>query len=338
MPHRAYTLDTETIRAALNDPQRLVEQLGLGRRVVAQRDGLLVCCPAHDDRTPSCSVRLVDGVVRAHCFACGFASDALGLIAAAFRLPTRGAGFRETLETGADLAGVAPGGTISRSVAPAARPRTDRSYPPCREVSAVWRAARPLAEDRDAQSWCERRGLDVASLDHFDLARVVSPAAKLPRWARFRGQLWTNTGHRVVVPVYDSRGAICSLRAVRVTDGDTPKRLPPARHRAAGLVLADAGARRMLAGHLAMLPSPLRIVIAEGEPDYLTWATRFSDADEHAPVVLGVVAGAWTSEIAGRIPDGSRVAIWTHCDLAGDGYAAKIAETLGARVELWRAA
>jgi hypothetical protein len=141
----------------------------------------------------------------------------------------------------------------------------------------------------------------------------------------------------VIVPVVDARGVMRSVRAIRVKEAETPKRLPPCGHRAAGLVLANGGARRMLAEQLGDLPSPLRIVIVEGEPDYLTWATRFSDADEDAPVVLGVVSGSWTPEIATRIPWRARVVVWTHRDVAGDRYAANIAATLSARAELWRA-
>lgn len=335
MPDRTHVPDADEIRGALTNPWRLVTQLGLGRRVVQQRDGVLVCCPAHTDRTPSCSVRLVGAVIRARCFACGFKADAIGLVAAALGLPTYGVGFRATLAAAASLG--ATGSSISGPLREAARSPVHRTYPSSGEVAAVWCAAMPLAEDIEARAWCEARGLAVASVDNLGLARVVAADAALPQWARFRGQAWTSTGHRVVVPTYDELGSVRSLRAIRITGSDTPKRLPPAGHRASGLVLADAGGRQLLAGHLLELPQPLCIVIAEGEPDFLTWATRFSDANEDAPVVLGVLAGAWTSEIAARIPSGSRIAVWTHHDPAGERYAAAIAEMLWARTDLWRA-
>ena len=50
--------------------------------------------------------------------------------------------------------------------------------------------------------------------------------------------------------------------------------------------------------------------------------------------MLGMVEGAWSAEIAARIPKDARVIVATHHDKNGDGYAAKIAATLaGRRVE-----
>jgi hypothetical protein len=64
----------------------------------------------------------------------------------------------------------------------------------------------------------------------------------------------------------------------------------------------------------------------------------FSDANELAPAVLGIVNGSWTEEIAARIPDGTRVVVRTHSDGAGDDYAAKIVHSLSARCSLSRVA
>jgi len=116
------------------------------------------------------------------------------------------------------------------------------------------------------------------------------------------------------------------------------KAAAPAGFAVAGLCMADPLARLVLQDGAA--PSwwhgPLRIVVAEGEADFLTWATHFSDADEEARAVIGVVAGSWTPEIAARVPDGSRVVIRTHADEAGDRYADRIAETLTGRCILQR--
>jgi hypothetical protein len=81
---------------------------------------------------------------------------------------------------------------------------------------------------------------------------------------------------------------------------------------------------------------PLRVVVVEGEPDFLTWATRFSDADEDVPVVLGVLSGGWSNDMAMRIPDDARVVIRTHHDPAGDAYADVVRESLGPRCEVLR--
>jgi len=81
--------------------------------------------------------------------------------------------------------------------------------------------------------------------------------------------------------------------------------------------------------------APMDVIIAEGEPDFLTWAVSSSDANDRPPAVLGVVAGAWSADIAARIPDGSRVVIRTHRDAAGDAYAAAIRDSLAGRVDLY---
>ena len=138
--------------------------------------------------------------------------------------------------------------------------------------------------------------------------------------------------------IRDRAGVLRSVRAMRVVEGDTPKRLPPSGHRASGLVLADPLARLVI--EHAAVPSwwpsskPLRLVVVEGEPDWLTWSTRYSDADETAPGVIGVVSGAWSKEIAERVPSGARVIVRTHDDKAGHKYAAAVIETLRARCDV----
>ena len=62
--------DTAHIRAALDDARGLAEALGLldgrrGRDWQSQPGGVLVLCPWHDERSPSCSITLgPDGTVR----------------------------------------------------------------------------------------------------------------------------------------------------------------------------------------------------------------------------------------------------------------------------------
>jgi hypothetical protein len=76
---------------------------------------------------------------------------------------------------------------------------------------------------------------------------------------------------------------------------------------------------------------PAALVIAEGVPDFLTWPTRYSDRDESAPAVIGVISGSWSDAIAARVPDGLRVAVRTHRDDAGRGYASRICASLSPR-------
>lgn len=340
------TVDVRTLRESLSDPRALVEALGLAdghRSIVRHGSGVLVRCPWHADRTPSCSVRVGgDGTIAVRCHACGACGDVLSLIAATNGLDVR-RDFREVLRIGAEIAGRwdllderATSPVPRPKPIPSPRPEPERDYPPAAEVDAVWSASGRATGDTEARTMLEGRGLDVEHIDALGLARVVPASVSLSPWASFRRQPWTATGHRLVLPVVDHHGDVRSLRAWRIVDGESPKRLPPAGYRASGLVLACPFARAMLAGNLEGLPMPLRIVVVEGEPDFLTWATRFSDADESAPVVLGVLSGSWTSELASRIPDGARIVIRTHADAAGLRYATQVARTLSGRCSVLR--
>jgi hypothetical protein len=196
------------------------------------------------------------------------------------------------------------------------------------------------------------RGIDPTTVEERGLARALPRNARMPRWAwapkgtEPAGGTWTALGYRLVVPLYDPTGAMVSVRARRVfapglepQDG-RPKALGPSGSELRGLVMADGLGRIMLSGAPqgdgnASTPRG-GLVIAEGEPDFLTWATRWSDANQDAPGVLGVVAGSWCDELAARVPDGTKTAVRTHLDDAGEKYAATIIRTLHPRCPTFR--
>jgi hypothetical protein len=99
--------------------------------------------------------------------------------------------------------------------------------------------------------------------------------------------------------------------------------------------MADGPALSRLTGGSPARVGRVRVVIVEGEIDYLTRATSYTDS-ETAPAVFGVIAGAWSGDIAARIPDGALVAIRTDHDAAGDKYAEEIRSTLAQRCEVRR--
>ena len=98
--------EVRELRRRLDDPARVVALLGLEKGARRQPRGLLVRCPVHADRTPSCSVRVAsDGTISAHCHGCSWSGDVLGLVAAVHQLDVR-RDFRRVLEIAADMAGV----------------------------------------------------------------------------------------------------------------------------------------------------------------------------------------------------------------------------------------
>src|SRR5262249_24589607 len=109
----------------------------------------------------------------------------------------------------------------------------------------------------------------------------------------------------------DAAGDMRSVRCWRVVDGDGPKRRPPFGHKASELVMVDGFGRSMLRGEVA----PYRVVIVEGEPDFMT---RASIATDPHLATVGGISAAWTTASAQRFPVGARGASGTQEDKAGD--------------------
>jgi hypothetical protein len=336
MPDR---LNTDAIRRAICNPTALVAALGLEEGAIRQAHGITIRCPWHAERTASCSITLgPDGTIRVHCFGCGISGDAFHLIAQVYGLDVQ-RDFPKVLKRAAEIAGLGPNvGSASRTahpLRPTASPPSPRMYPPRDEVVELLAACTAVCDDLPLHRDLETRGIDPATVTDRDLARALSGTARLPPWARSRGGTWAETGHRLIVPLYDASGQIVTVRARRLLGEDRPKALPPAGYRHDGAVMADPLARLLLAGQPVDWWTRRRVLIAEGEPDWLTMATHYGD-DESTPAVLGVVASSWSAEIAARIPDGACVIIRTHADPAGQRYACEIGLTLAQRCRLLR--
>lgn len=332
------------IKRALSDPTRVLDALGIlgeGRARQRQASGWIIRCPVHGDRTPSCSVQAKDGALVWKCHGCDASGDVLSLVAVVRGLSLR-RGFREVLVEAARLASLwhlvdelegrgaretappRPAATLPERPAPAERPRT---YPDGAE--AFWGQCVPVGEDAGVAEHLRGRAIDPDAVEGRDLARALPAAGDLPAWASYRGSAdrarsWREAGYRLVVPMRDAAGAMRAVRGWRVTEGEGPKRLPPSGCKASGLVMADGFGIAMLRGERA----PARVVITEGEPDFLTWATRVRDA---RTAVIGIVSGSWGEPFAARVPLGARVDIRVDHDEAGDRYFAEIAKGLKRR-------
>lgn len=312
------------LKRALSDARQVCRALGLDKGAEPQRGGYVICCPVHGDRNPSCSVsRGDDGLVRVHCFTCGFAGDVLHLIAAVRGLDLR-RGFPEVIEEAVRLAGLPELLEEPRAKTVDAK----RTYPMPSEIASVWQRAVPVTEHAGATAWLASRGLDAERLAAADVARAIPDGLSLPWWASWRGKSWTELRHQLLIPVFDHMGEMRSLRAgeLRAVEGK-PKRLPPGGHLSKGLVLANKCAQALF-GHGAHYD----LLIVEGEPDFLTWATESDLA------VVGVGSGWWSRAHAKRVPAGTKAVLRTHQDEAGDRYANEIGFTLARRATLRRPA
>lgn len=238
------------------------------------------------------------------------------------------------------LCNLAGGGT---SPFPSVRPPRAEPVPvrpPSREVARVWEQAREVLDDAQARAWlAEQRGLDPGAVADFDLARVIAESASLPPWAFYGNRPWVRSGHRLVVPLFGATGRMESLHA-RALGASPPKAkaASPSRAGVRGLVMADRLGQLLLAdapladgSHASAWVQRCGLWVVEGLPDFLTAASQWSDADEDAPAVLGIVSGSWTPELAARLPNGCRVVLALHPDTAGEQYVRRIHETLDER-------
>ena len=237
---------------------------------------------------------------------------------------------------------------VQRSSATPPTRQLDPERPPISELTALWNACVGVSEEPDVASWFVSRGLDPEKTDELNLARAIPKGIWLPPWARYKGnypqsQPWTLLGYRLLVPCYSHTGGFRSLRARCIfSQSETPKSLPPSGYAAKGLLMADALGQGILTKKEVLNPQNaaeeknLRLIITEGEPDFLTWATRFSDSAEDIPAVWGIMSGSWNEEIASCIPDGTRVIIRTDHDQAGNRYAHQIYKTLSTRCFIMR--
>ncbi|HZL19240.1 MAG TPA: CHC2 zinc finger domain-containing protein [Polyangia bacterium] len=329
------------LRRRLADPRRLCEVLGLLDGAKPQLGGLLIRCPWHAERTASCSVRVAaDGTIGIRCFGCDATGDALDLIAVVNGLTTD-SDFSRVKELAAELAGTTLDADLPPPPPRQAPPAPTRDYPLQGEVAALWESGRPVSDDPLVAPWLRSRDLDPGTIETRDLARALPVDDALPRWARSRWGSWVESGHRLLVPVFDELGRLRSVRARRVVArDDAPKALPPSGHRVSGLIMADALARQLL--ERGSLPDfwpkgiELQIAILEGEPDYLRWATSWPEEHLTAPGIFAIVAGSWTPQIAARIPNRADVSILVHHDAAGEKYTDTIVASIRGRVTLRR--
>lgn len=330
----ARTDHAREIRYALTDPRTLCERLGLlvdRKAWIKQASGVTVRCPEHGGLSLSVT-RGPDGTVRAKCFGCDFTGDALELVARVRGLSTR-RDFRAVLLEAAEVAGlralareIETGAerTEREPVKPPPRPREpERTYPSAREVAALLASCVPCTDDLEVSAWLDSRKLDAGAVGALGVAALPREAST-PWWARYQGTPWTETGHRLIVPMLDAMGELRSVRAGRVVNGDTPKRLPPGGHKASELVMADELGAAMLRGTFA----PDRVVVVEGEPDFLTWATRTKPTPT---AVIGIVSGSWSDAFVERFPIGAEVYVRTDHDRAGEAYAQSVARRLAVR-------
>lgn len=354
MPARRQGPDLSAVAAELRDrasTRNIAVALGVKlRKVAASR--YVGLCPVHAERSGSFNVGGPGGADTWHCFGChAGGGDALSLAMAVLGLDFP-AGVRWLADQVGYLIDESPQAALRtaprvrpapRLVEPDAPPPSAPLGLPLDEVDALWRWCVRVSDDAEVSAYLRSRAIDPGEVAARDLARALPGWAPLPAWASYGRRSWQAAGWRLVVPMFDATGRLALLRGRWCGVDDQGERIPPPMGRhgkkapkslaprgskiGPGAVMADEAARIMLMHDTA----PMRLVISEGEPDWLTWATRL----EQNTAVLGVTGGgrmgSWSDELAARVPEGSEVVIRTDDDLAGDKLADAIAASLAGR-------
>jgi len=217
---------------------------------------------------------------------------------------------------------------------PAPTPPEPLRYPPAAEVLALTRQCVAADDDPPVSAWLRSRGLEAAALLDAGADALALPVdSPCPPWAAVGGQPWASSTYRLLLPLWDWRGRPRSIvargldpaRLYRGPKGDGKPRktqAPPGFQRK-GLVLANAAAVAALQGAAGPLE---RVVVVEGEPDWLTMAQALP-----AIPVVGIAPGSWGLDFAARLTarrwfvatdDGTE-----RDGFAGDKYAATVART-----------
>lgn len=339
------------LTAIIADPERGYGSLKLSGHGAWQRGP----CPIHGGNDANFSFNRATAKWKCHS-QCGIGGDLVRYLAARDGVTTqpKGAVWTKYLKLAASLYGLdLPADDFALTEAPKKKTRSRMPARAARSTAAVakgdpdiigdvakyWTTCAPLTHSSDLCVWLASRGLsgrmpDVM-LERLDVVR----ASVRPHKGDYMGGYRDVAGRRhdwcdtmpAVFRMFDENGVHRGFRwrkTAPLKAGDSFKAAGTSR----GLVLADNWALEMLRGDNKL---PHRVIIAEGETDWLTavynmWARRMTWTQPVA--CIGIVAGSWDASFANRIPTGSTVAILPDLDEAGARYEKQILATLAPRI------
>jgi DNA primase len=324
------------VRRALSDPRRVCHALGLAKNAQLQPQGVLIVCPWHEDRGPSCSVtRGTDRTIRVKCHGCGESGDVLHLVAIANGLDVK-RDFREVLKRAAELAGcpdLALESVIEREIAAPAIDDDVFDAIACFLLSrcmlhpsgagSAYLRARGVLEQAIEDGWgelpsYERQAPIVAAMrERFADSHLLGA-----------GLLWTGPGgidpralrngaHRLLMPWRAANGRILALqrRVLGVPKEGRPK------------YLFTTGRSPRAPYGVASLRSGRDLAIVEGAFDQLAVRVLLRSSSIERDVIAIAGVQAWRSEF-GKRGTGRRVLIALDGDKAGAAAVARLAADL----------
>jgi DNA primase len=339
---RCLAPSADQVKRTLVDVSRLCNELGFSKGAQAQAQGLLILCPWHTEKTPSCSVTLSsDRTVRVKCFACGASGDVLTLIARARGLDLK-VEFRQVLAEAQRIAtAVSSNGHNAGALPPKADGADDADDADGTLSEALASVAEALLENcpleraRQACAYLEARGLieealadgwgalpdDPEPLVHVVDRVLMSHGADVWQRSGFGGRggglVWPE--HRVLIPWRDPSGRVTTLQRRLARRASKEER---------AYVFPRGGAAEWPYGvDTALAAASVAIAFVEGAFDAL--ALRALYRKRHVQrVVVGVPGVANFRAAWAELSRGRHVYIAFDNDTAGDRAAKPLAQTL----------
>jgi len=217
-------------------------------------------------------------------------------------------------------------------------------YPPRDEVETFWDGCRPVWQDCDAMAYLESRQIhDARRLAEHDCVRVLPWDATCPAWAHCGERAWADSGHRLIVPLYDWQGRMRSVIGRSLERQPRVKSSGAKGFQRRGLVMAGTYGLEMLRvgpmAHMHRLEQ-FRLSVYEGEVSFLRGISQAPYdcviEEDYRPAAfrgaLGIFSGSFTRDVASRVPSGSVVVLRTDDDEPGRKYAEQIQASIGTRV------
>jgi DNA primase len=325
------------IRARLDNALALCSALGMRIAPRASARQATVACPWHDERTPSCVVRLAkDGTIAVRCHACGATGDALSLVAQVQGLSVD-RDFAEILRRGAELAG-APGiieASTPRKKTHAPGGQSDETYDRIAaallaELSPMRHVAPHVAAYLDARGvFADAEAVDVRGLPRDARALVASLLAGFEReeldaagiLRRGRDELdWP--AWALLIPWRDRFGRIVCMQRRRLDEGRPKYRFPPGRAPRAPFGVEFLGAALESFGPSA------EVVIVEGAIDTLARRRIASHRRECCAVIGCASASTPCVGLPLDVLKGRRVVLALDADPAGEAACAELGAVL----------
>lgn len=244
-------------------------------------------CPLHDDRHPSLSVvEKSDGLVRVTCWAgCDWKQlrEHLGLDRGASVKRGRSQPYRD----------------------PSRRPEADEDESRVMLSAArVWQQASLRAQQVQsgaAIEYMRSRGLGAGAGDAFGVLTTDEAPACIKHWIR--------SGHVIVAPLHDQRGAIVSIQGRTIFEGARAKTLNPPRISVRGRVFANRKACALLKG----AASDRQVFVGEGLTDHVALSLCVPDRP-----VLSVAGVSNIDSAIGPWVRGREIVLALDCDEAGE--------------------